>query len=483
MRVLERLEPVSVFYFFEEICGIPHISYHEKALSDYCAAFAKERNLFYQQDELGNVLIIKDATPGYEKEPAMILQGHLDMVGEKVPGCNIDLEKESIHIKVEGDYICAEGTTLGGDDGIAVAYALAILDAKDIPHPRLEVVLTVSEEVGLLGATGMDLSRCQGKRLINVDSEVEGVLTAGCAGGVRVNSLIPVNREIKSGLTCELFLEGLKGGHSGMEIDKGRANANVLLGRFLLLLREETSYGLLDLKGGAKENVIPKDGSAVLLLEESKVDLLKKTMETFQSQMEAEYGTADPDIKLNLAIKEPKEAAVLDEKSLDTVLKVLNLAPNGVQAMSMDLPGMVETSLNLGVLELTEAQLILRFSVRSSVATAKEQLVKKLELLTDVFGGEITLAGDYPSWPYARESRLRELAVKIFKEQYERELKIEVIHAGLECGILSSKIPGLDCISIGPDMVDIHTPKEKLSISSAARTWKYLLALLAAKEA
>lgn len=270
MRVLEGLEPVSVFYFFEEICKIPHISYHEQALSDYCVAFAKERKLFYQQDELGNVLIIKEATSGYEKEPAMILQGHLDMVGEKVPGCELDLEKDPIRIRVDGDYICAEGTTLGGDDGIAVAYALAVLDAKDIPHPRLEVVLTVSEEVGLLGATGMDLSLCQGKRLINVDSEVEGVLTAGCAGGVRVNSQIPVSRETKKGLVCELFLEGLKGGHSGMEIDKGRANANVLLGRFLLLLKEKMSYGLLEMKGGAKENVIPKDGGAVLLVEDRK---------------------------------------------------------------------------------------------------------------------------------------------------------------------------------------------------------------------
>ena len=483
MRVLEGLEPVSVFYFFEEICKIPHISYHEQALSDYCVAFAKERKLFYQQDELGNVLIIKEATSGYEKEPAMILQGHLDMVGEKVPDCELDLEKDPIRIRVDGDYICAEGTTLGGDDGIAVAYALAVLDAKDIPHPRLEVVLTVSEEVGLLGATGMDLSLCQGKRLINVDSEVEGVLTAGCAGGVRVNSQIPVSRETKKGLVCELFLEGLKGGHSGMEIDKGRANANVLLGRFLLLLKEKMSYGLLEMKGGAKENVIPKDGGAVLLVDSTKVELLEKTIDEFHSQMKAEYGTADPNIHLNLVLKEEKEGAVLDEASLDRTLKALNLAPDGVQAMSMDLPGMVETSLNLGVLELAGEILTLRFSIRSSIAAAKEQLVKKLGLLTELLGGNMTLAGDYPSWPYARESRLRDLAVRIFKEQYGKELKIEVIHAGLECGILSSKIPGLDCISIGPDMVDIHTPKEKLSISSVARTWKYLLALLAEKEA
>ena len=254
MRVLENLQPAKVFYYFEEICKIPHISFHEKELSDYCVNFAKERGLFCSQDAMGNVLITADATPGYEEAEPIIMQAHLDMVGDKVPECHIDMEKEPIRIKVDGDFIRAEGTTLGGDDGIAVAYALAILDSDDIPHPKMEVVLTVSEEVGLLGASGMDLSMCQGRRLLNVDSEVEGVLTAGCAGGMRIRSAFEIRRETMEGYYFDAVLEGLRGGHSGMEIDKGRANANVLLGRFLLMLKEKAEYtGVVELVGGAGE--------------------------------------------------------------------------------------------------------------------------------------------------------------------------------------------------------------------------------------
>lgn len=481
MRVLEGLQPAEVLYYFEEICGIPHISYHEQALSDYCAKFARDRGLFYQQDEMGNVLIIKEATEGYEDAAPVIIQGHLDMVGDKVPECPIDLEKEPIQIKVEGDYICAEGTTLGGDDGIAVAYALAVLDAKDIPHPRLEVVLTVSEEVGLLGVNGMDLSLCQGRRLINIDSEEEGILTAGCAGGIRVQSQIPLQREAVSGTECKVAFEGLRGGHSGMEIDKGRANAIVLLGRFLQLLNEKMSYGLTDLGGGVKDNVIPKDAGAAFLVAKEQLDTVQEVLADFQAQFEAEYAVTEPDGRLNLVVGEEKEAKVLSAASLEKVLAALNCMPNGVQAMSMDLPGLVETSLNMGTAVMTEEMLDLGFSVRSSVSSAKEQTVRKVELLTKALGGSVEKAGEYPAWPYARNSELRNLCVKVFKELYGREPKIDVIHAGLECGILSSKIEGLDCISMGPNMIDIHSPKERLSISSVERVWKYLKALLAAR--
>ena len=482
MSVLEGLQPSSVLYFFEEICRIPHISYHEKALSDYCVKFAKDRNLFCQQDEMGNVLIVAEATPGYEQEEPVILQGHLDMVGEKDADCPIDMEKESIKIKVEGDYICAEGTTLGGDDGIAVAYGLALLDAKDIPHPRLEVVLTVSEEVGLLGATAMDLSACKGRRLINVDSEVEGVFTVGCAGGVRALCSIPVARERKNGVRCELVLEGLKGGHSGTEIDKGRANANVLMGRVLHLLWEQTGFGLLELQGGSKDNVICKGCTAAILLDQAKLGLLDKTVEVFQGRMEAEYGTADPDIRLKVKVGGAAEGMALVEASLKKVTAILKLAPNGVQAMSMDLPGLVETSVNIGVIKLKEETMEVRCSVRSSVASAKEEIVSKLTVLMELLGGTVELGGDYPAWPYARNSKLRDLCVEVYRKQYGKEPRVETIHAGLECGILSGKIPGLDCVSIGPDMQDIHSPREKLSIRSVERVWEFLKAVLAAKQ-
>ena len=483
MGVLSGLKPEPVFHYFEEICGIPHTSHHEKALSDYCVRFAKERGYECIQDEMGNLIIIAEATPGYEEVPAVIIQGHLDMVGDKAEGCDIDMEKEGPRVYIDGDFIRADGTTLGGDNGIAVAYALALLDAKDgsIPHPRVEVVLTVCEEVGLLGASAMDFYPCRARRMINIDSEVEGVLTAGCAGGRRARCHIPVRRKPCSGVRCKLELTGLLGGHSGMEIDKGRSNAAALLGRFLMLLKESVPYSLVSFSAGVKENVIPKGGFAVILIAPGEEDALRKEIERFMDCMEAEYGSADPDIRLELTLGKAGAFPALDDDSRLRVLTALNLMPNGVQAMSMDLPGLVETSINLGVAELVDDELILRQSIRSSVSSAKEMVSKKVTLLAEQLGGRVDFQGDYPAWPFARNSRLRDLCVEIFAKQYGYEPKIELMHAGLECGILSGKLDGLDCISFGPNQFDIHTPNEHLSISSAVRVWEYLKAILAAK--
>ncbi len=481
MRVLQGLEPASVFEFFEDICNIPHISYHEKELSDYCVNFAKERGLYHQQDEMGNVIIIGEATPGYEDIEPIIIQGHLDMVGDKLPSCPIDLEKEPIKVMVDGDYITADGTTLGGDDGIAVAYGLALLDAKDIPRPRLEVVLTVSEEVGLEGATGIDLSCCKAKRLLNIDSEDEGVFTAGCAGGMRVDCRIPVETEVKTGVLCEIRTNGLLGGHSGVEIHKGRANGNVLMGRFLMLLSGKMAYDIVSIDGGVKDNVIPKNVLAKILVDASAVKALKTAATEFNGYMDIEYGVADPNVELVIEVKETEEVKVLSEASKDKVITSLNLMPNGVQTMSMDLPGLVETSLNMGVIKIDDKEINLCFSVRSSLNSAKEYIGAKLTQLTKALGGNASYHGQYPGWPYARDSKLRDLCLKVYKEQYGKDAKVDVIHAGLECGILSSKIEGLDCLSIGPDMRDVHTPDEKISISSIARVWEFLKAVLAEK--
>lgn len=483
MNILKGLEPESVFRYFEEICSIPHTSYHEKQLSDYCVAFAKEHGLFCQQDEMGNILIVAEATPGYEDEDSVILQGHLDMVGDKTADCTLDLEKDGLEIYIDGDFVRAKGTTLGGDNGIAVAYGLAILDAKDIPHPRLEVIFTVSEEVGLLGASAMDLSICKARKMINVDSEIEGIFTAGCAGGRRGWCTIPVSRAMKRGILCNIALTGLLGGHSGTEIHKGRANANVLMGRFLLTLNEEISYGLLELSGGAKENVIPKESKAALVVSDKDIDDLKEAIENFQAMMSAEYGTSDPDIKLQLTINDIEEEIelVLDDYSLNRVLTLLTLMPNGVQTMSADLPGLVESSLNNGVMLLENDSFQTRLSIRSSVASIKEFISAKAKHLTEMMGGSVDFAGDYPAWPYARNSKLRDQCIQIYKEQYGEEPKVELLHAGLECGIFAGKIEGLDCISFGPDLIDIHTPNEHMSISSVQRVWEFLKALLAAK--
>ena len=355
MGVLSNLEPASVFYYFEEICGIPHTSHHEKALSDYCVQFAKAHGLSCRQDEMGNVLIKAPATPGYEKEPGLILQGHLDMVGDKTADCPLDLEKDAIHPVVDGGYVCAEGTTLGGDDGIAVAYALAVLDAKDIPHPALEVVLTVCEEVGLLGASAMDFSDLEGRILVNIDSEEEGVLTAGCAGGRRVECHLPITRAAVTGTAVKADIAGLAGGHSGTEIHKGRANAIALLGRYLTLLSDHgAEYAVLTLSGGAKENVIPKESSVTLVLPAGITEAVRAAGADFTAQMKAEFGTADPGIRLQLTEEGCGEYDALDANSAERLRKALLLMPWGVQSMSMDVPGLVETSLNLGVAEMDE---------------------------------------------------------------------------------------------------------------------------------
>lgn len=481
MKVLQGLEPASVFGFFEEICNIPHISYHEKELSDFCVNFAKERGLYYEQDKLGNVIIIGEATPGYEDAEPVMVQGHLDMVGDKIPTCTIDMEKEPIKLVVDGDYLTADGTTLGGDDGIAVAYGLALLDAKDIPHPRLEVVLTVSEEVGLLGATDIDLSCCKAKRLINIDSEEEGVFTAGCAGGLRADCVIPSETEVKKGVVCEIKTQGFLGGHSGIEINKGRANGNTMMGRFLMFLEDKVAFDIVSIVGGVKDNVIPKNVVAKLLVKKKDVDALQEALARFNQFIAVEFAVADPDITLVLEVQEETECRVLSASSKEKAITVLNLMPNGVQTMSRDLPDLVETSLNMGVVKIDEEQISLCFSVRSSLESAKEFIARKLRQLTESLGGTATYRGEYPGWPYARDSKLRDLCVKVYKEQYGKEPKIEVIHAGLECGILSSKVEGLDCISIGPDMFDVHTPDEKISISSIARVWEFLKAVLAEK--
>lgn len=508
MKNLEILKSARVFYYFQEISKIPHISYHEKTLSDYCVNFAREHGLAYEQDTMGNVLIIKEASKGYEEAPPVILQGHLDMVGDKLPSCAIDMEKEAISLRREGDFIYANGTTLGGDDGVAISYALAILESDTICHPRLEVVLTVCEEVGLLGASAMDLSSCKAHRLINVDSEVEGILTAGCAGGKRALCRIPVEHTSfnkpacnndacnssadditthsnvdPTNVLCEITLTGLLGGHSGMEINNGRANANALMGRVLLNLKKKLPYGLVSLNGGVKENVIPNTAAVQILIAESDRPAFENYLHELQTVLSAEYAGSDPDIRIVASLSHASQTVmtVLSDTSLETVITALSLAPCGVQSMSADLPELVETSLNMGVATLTENELQLRFSIRSSVSSAKEYIADKLTQLTMQLGGTTEFMGDYPAWAYNRTSPLRDTCVEIYREMYGKEPKIDIIHAGLECGILSSKIEGLDCISFGPNLYDIHSPNEHMSISSVDRVWEYLLKVLATK--
>lgn len=480
MSVLKDLEPKEVFRFFEEITKIPRPSYKEGKISEFLVEFAKERNLEHYQDKLGNIIIIGEATPGYEKVAPIILQGHMDMVCEKEPGRTIDFEKDPLAIKIHGDDITAEGTTLGGDDGIAIAYALAILDVDSIPHPRLEFVCTVSEEVGMEGAKGIDVSMLKGKKLLNLDSEEEGQMLVSCAGGCRADLKLPVEWKAVTGHEVTIRVEGLKGGHSGAEINKGRANANMLMGRILLELSETFSYKILTIAGGSKDNAIPRECEAVLIVKKHAKGLAAETA-NIAERIQKEFSVSDPQIQITVSVGKEVTKKALTKETGKKALTLINLIPNGIQRMSDDIEGLVETSLNLGVLCLDKENLSLRYAVRSSVGTAKEFLLKKMECLAAALGGTMERTGDYPAWEYRKDSKLRDDMIRIYKEMYGEEPRVEAIHAGVECGILAGKIEGLDAVSIGPDMSGVHTTEEKLSISSTRRVWEYLLKVIACK--
>ena len=484
MGVLSDLEPKSVFHYFEEITRIPHGSGNVQQISDYLVNFAKNRNLYYIQDELKNVIIVKEATPGYEKEPAVILQGHMDMVAVKKPDCGIDMRTEGLKAAVRGDEIYAEGTSLGGDDGIAVAYSLALLDSDTIKHPRLEVVITVDEEVGMDGARGIDLSMLTGNRMINLDSEDEGIFLTSCAGGARVNCVLPLVFEERRGMAVELTVGGLQGGHSGAEIHKERGNSNCLLGRLLYGLTDELPIGLCRLAGGLADNAIPRETKALILTEERDYEVLERTVRRIEREMKSELVTKDPEVFVLLKKQETDKFLSVTPTDTRRAAAYLCALPNGVQAMSADMQGLVETSLNMGVVKLSPQgkHLEAAFSVRSSIESAKQTLIGKLKAVTALAGGSSSVNGDYPGWQYRKDSPLRDKMVAVYERMYGGSPKVEAIHAGLECGILGSKIKDLDCVSIGPQMRNIHTTEETLSISSIRRVWEYLVCLLEEKE-
>lgn len=476
MRALENCEPKRVFYYFEELCKIPHGSGNTKQISDYLVSFAKEHGLEYVQDEMNNVVIYKPATEGYEDAPAVILQGHMDMVCEKRPDVDHDFTKDPLNISVKDGYVTANGTTLGGDDGIAVAYGLALLESKDLAHPALEVLITVDEEIGLLGAEGFDCSVLKGKRLINLDSEAEGSLWISCAGGLSGISTIPVQRVEAEGQKAAVKITGLMGGHSGAEIDKKRANANVLMGRFLYSLQQETAYEIISLAGGQKDNAITREADAELLVED--INSVKACAEKLQKGFREEYAGTDEGITVEITDLGVASAKVLHPTSREKVLFFLMEVPFGIQKMSGSIDGLVETSTNIGIVKLGEDEFLGSSSVRSSVEAAGAALSDKICYLTEFLGGEYTVQGAYPAWEYRKDSPLRDQMVEVYEEMYGEKPNVVAIHAGLECGLFYKKIEGLDCVSLGPNMKDIHTSEEVLDIASTERVWKYLVEVL-----
>ncbi len=476
--VLAGLEPAAPFRWFEALCAIPHGSGRTEAIGEFCVNFAKERGLRCRRDAAGNVVIWKDASPGYEDHAPVILQGHLDMVCEKDPDCDIDFQKDGLRLAVDGDRLFAQGTTLGGDDGIAAAYALAVLDDPALPHPPLEVLLTADEEIGMLGAAALDTSGIEGRTLINLDSEEEGILTVSCAGGATVTLSLPIRTAPADALSLfRLELGGLEGGHSGEEIHKGRGNANKLLGEALDRLDCAAALRLAALSGGAKDNVIPRNASALFAAPAEAAPALGRAAEGFARVLRERY-PAEPEVFVRLTAADGT-APVWDRETTARALCLLREVPNGVQTMSRDIEGLVETSLNLGVLRCEDGALKLGFLVRSSVDRDKQFLRRLLADLAARRGAGYDERGVYPAWEYKKDSRLRERMVEVYEAKFGQKPKIRAIHAGLECGLLAGKLPGLDSVSCGPDMSGVHTARETLSLSSTARVWQYLLAVLA----
>lgn len=478
MSTLEHLYPERVFYYFKQIAAIPHGSGNTKAISDYLVKFAKEHALTWYQDEVNNVVLVKEASKGYEKAPAIIIQGHMDMVCEKEKDCNLDMDKEGLRLYVDGDFLKAEGTTLGGDDGIAVAYALSILESDEISHPKLEVVITVDEEIGMLGAAVMDLSMLTGHTMLNIDSDEEGIFLTGCAGGMALNVSIPVTRVRQTGKKLSLIVTGLSGGHSGSEIDKEHGNADLLMGRLLYGIFSRSPFGILTLHGGLKDNAIPRECEAEILIPAENTQIVCEYVKELNEILKKELVETDPGVQVLIEEQGNAEAEILDYHSVSRVIFYLRNVPNGIQHMSQLLNGQVETSLNLGILELKEDALTSLTSIRSSVKTRKEDLCARVTMLVEMLGGEAEVEGDYPAWEYRTDSALRPQVEKVYEELFHKKPVFSTIHAGLECGLLSEKIPDLDCVSFGPDNFDIHTPKEHLSISSTARVWDFLVAFL-----
>ncbi len=467
MGVLTNLKPQDVFRYFEDICNIPHGSGNMERISAYCVDFAKAHGLDYSIDRMHNVVICKPATAGYETHSTVILQGHLDMVCEKLPDCDIDFNTDSLRLAIDGDFVYAEGTTLGGDDGIAVAMILSILNDDSISHPPIEAVFTTDEEIGMYGAEALDMTSLNGGMLINIDSEEMGVITVSCAGGARVDLTVPLKKEPVTRPCYKITVGGLIGGHSGIDIDKNRLNANKLMGELLTTVK--TPFNIVSISGGAKDNVITRECNCTISIDSDFLDFTN-----FVNKYKSNY---EPDMFVNV---EPILSAThaYDSNSTQLIVNFINELPYGIISMSEDIDGLVQTSLNLGVLRCDNDSITASFAVRSSVDSEKLTLINRLHTICNKFGGSFSEYGHYPAWEYRKESKLRNTMEKVYSEMYGAKPQIIAIHAGLECGIFASKISDFDAVSIGPDLYDIHTARERLSISSTKSLYEYIIKVL-----
>ncbi|MBQ6635431.1 MAG: beta-Ala-His dipeptidase [Lachnospiraceae bacterium] len=480
---LDSLEPADVFCYFRQISAIPHGSFHTEAISDYLENFAKERGLDYIRDELGNLIITKPAAAGCEDAEPIALQGHVDMVCEKEEYVDLDMDTEPITLETDGEWLTAVGTTLGGDDGIAVAIMLALLDDQTLKAPMLECIFTVNEEVGLLGASGIDLSTLRSRKLINMDSEEEGVITASCGGGAEMVCRMSGKRKEKTGMVVRLGVGGLNGGHSGEKIGEGRGNAVLILARLLYRLSKEGKYFLYNLEGGKRDNAIPRNASAEILFKgKTKRKDILNAVKAFTTELKSEFRMTDPGIEITVDITEKGKDEVRNVFTRDDTMRFvrfLMIIPNGVIEFMPGFREIPRTSLSLGICDTTEDGLCTHSLVRSNVNSRKQMVMNRIICLAEAFEAAVEINGAYPAWELVVDSDFRWMAKETYERVTGKKAVVTMIHAGLECGILSSKVPGLECISIGPDMEDIHTTAERLNVASTGRIYQYVRALLA----
>lgn len=479
MKILQNLEPKAVFQYFEEISNIPRGSGNEKGISDYLLNFGKELGLESIQDEALNVIIKKPGTAGYENAPTVIIQGHMDMVCEKNNGVEHDFEKDPLKLRIVDDYIYATDTTLGADNGIAVAYAMAILASNDIPHPPIEVLLTTDEETGMSGAMAIKKENLQGKILINLDNEEEGYLLVSCAGGVRSTATLKIDdQDITNKKLIKINISGLKGGHSGMDIIKERGNSNKILGRVLKGLLREVKFNLVSLNGGSKNNAIPREAEAVIAVNSNDENAAIEVIKNWNHIIENELRAQDPGLKIEVSVADIKVRKEFTDESTKKVVDLLYIYPNGINTKSTEIEGLVESSTNLGVLTTKEGVVEFDSAIRSSIPSLKEEIVLRSKTIVELFGGKFETTSDYPGWEYDPDSKVRDICQKVHKDMYGKEAKIVAIHAGVECGLFNEKLGNLDMISFGPNLYDVHTPDEHMSISSVKNCYEYLLGIL-----
>ena len=478
MAILSALEPHKVFDYFEALCAVPHGSGNTRIISDLCVGFAKELGLAYRQDAYNNLIIWKDGSAGYETAEPIILQGHLDMVCVKTADCRKDMAAEGLDLATDGEWIWAEKTSLGADNCIAVAMILAILSDNTLPHPPIEAIFTVDEETGMDGAIALHCSDLKGRHLLNLDSESEGVFTVSCSGGVRTDCFLPGTQASLNGEAgCRVSLSGLQGGHSGVEIDKGRGSANALMSRVLYAATEQIpSLRIHDLRGGQFDNVICPCCDALVAVPAEQYGALEAFISDMAAVLKNEYAVSDAGITLSCKVEEVP-SALTPADSL-AMLRTLVALPQGVEAMSFDFPGLVQTSCNLGVMGMKEDGLHFCISIRSCIESQKRMMAQRIHAIMALAGGTVSDRSDYPGWQYARESSFRDLVLASYHDLTGKEGVIDATHGSLECGIFIDKIPGLDVISTGADLYDIHSPQERLNVPSTARTYALVCEIL-----